>query len=113
YLNILNYFAEKKPFCDPDYTIVQLAKYLNSNVKYISKIIKIKKDVNFSAFLNKYRIKLIKELIAKDYHNKYTIRHIYASAGFRHQSTFNKVFKELEGITPSEYIKSNKGKNLD
>ncbi|WP_370567614.1 helix-turn-helix domain-containing protein [Dysgonomonas sp. Marseille-P4677] len=39
------------------------------------------------------------------------MRYIYSSAGFRHQSTFNKVFKELEGITPSEYIKNNKGRN--
>ncbi|MBK5723021.1 hypothetical protein JGH11_19310, partial [Dysgonomonas sp. Marseille-P4677] len=47
YLNILNYFVEKEPFCDPDYTITQLAKELQSNVKYISRIIKIKEDVNF------------------------------------------------------------------
>ncbi len=46
-------------------------------------------------------------MIAKDYHNKY----IYLSAGFRHQSTFNKVFKEIEGITPSEYIKGGKIRN--
>lgn len=111
YIDILNYFAEKRPYCDPNFTIVQLAKDLNSNVKYVSRIIKIKEDVNFSVFINMHRINLIKALIAKDYHNKYTIRYIYTTAGFRHQSTFNKVFKEIEGITPSEYIKSNQEKN--
>lgn len=110
YINILNYFSEKKPYCNPNFTIVQLAEDLNSNVKYISKIIIIKEKVNFSIFLNKYRINLVKELIAMNYHNKYTIRHIYTSAGFRHQATFNKVFKNIEGITPSEYIKRNNTK---
>jgi len=111
YSDILNYFSEKKPYCNPDFTIVQLAEDLNSNVKYISRIIKLKENVNFSVFLNMYRINLVKELIAEDYHNKYTIGYIYITAGFRHQSTFNKVFKEIEGITPSEYIKSSKIKN--
>lgn len=111
YGEILNYFSEKKPYCDPDFTITHLAKDLNSNVKYIAKAIKLKEDINFSVFLNIYRINMIKELIAKDYTNKYTIRYIYTSAGFRHQSTFNKVFKEIEGNTPSEYIKENKGNN--
>lgn len=106
YLDILSYFSDKKPYCDPDFSIVQLAKELNSNVKYISIIIKKKEDVNFRVFLNTYRINLVKELIQKDYHNKFTIKYIYITAGFRHQSTFNKVFKEIEGITPSEYIKS-------
>lgn len=111
YNEILNYFSEKKPYCNPEFSIVQLAEDLNSNVKYISRAIRLKENVNFSVFLNMYRINLIKEMIAKDYHNKYTIGYIYLSAGFRHQSTFNKVFKEIEGITPSEYIKGGKIRN--
>jgi AraC-like DNA-binding protein len=113
YIEILSYFSEKKPYCDADFTITQLAKDLNSNVKYVSRVIKIRENVNFNVFLNMYRINFVKEQIAKDYHNKYTIKYIYISAGFRHQSTFNKVFKEIEGITPSEYIKNNKMKSTE
>jgi AraC-like DNA-binding protein len=108
YNDILNYFSEKKPYCKPDFTIVQRAKDIDSNVKYVSKVINMKENVNFNVFINMHRVRLIKELIAMNYHNKYTIRYIYTSAGFKHQSTFNKVFKDIEGITPSEYIKSNK-----
>lgn len=112
YLNILNYFLEKKPYCDPDFTISKLAKELKSNVKYVSLAIKEQENINFNVFINRYRIDLVKELIAKDYHNKYTIRHMYYVAGFRHQSTFNKVFKDIEGLTPSEYIKVDRVKRL-
>lgn len=68
YIEILNYFSEKKPYCDADFTITQLAKDLNSNVKYVSKVIKDKENMNFNVFLNVYRINLVKEQIAKDYH---------------------------------------------
>lgn len=112
YNEILRYFLEKKPYSDPDFTIVQLAKDLNSNVKYIASAIKRFENVNFKIFVNRYRIDMIKELIAKDYHNKYTIRHMYYVAGFRHQSTFNKVFKDIEGITPTEYIKVDRVKRM-
>ncbi|WP_353886233.1 helix-turn-helix domain-containing protein [uncultured Chryseobacterium sp.] len=38
--------------------------------------------------------------------------YIYTEAGFTSQSTFNRVFKQLEGITPSEYMEnSEKQKN--
>jgi len=111
YTDILNYFYQTNPYCNPDFTIEQLAKDINSNVKYVSKAIKIKENVNFNVFLNKYRINQVKELITKNYLNKYTIRHIYTSAGFRHQSTFNKAFKDIEGGTPTDWIKSYTEKN--
>jgi len=110
YTGILQYFSDKKPYCNPDFTITELAKDLDTNVKYITQVIKIKENVNFIVFLNTYRINLVKEKIAQNDHNKYTLSYIYNQCGFRHQSTFNKVFKEIEGITPSEYINS-KGKN--
>jgi len=106
YNNILTYFEKKKPYCNPDFTVSQLAMALHTNVTYISKAIKIGKDTNFNIFINTYRVDMIKEMLEKDIQHKYTIRHIYISAGFRHQSTFNKVFKQIEGITPSEYIKN-------
>jgi len=35
------------------------------------------------------------------------LKYIYLSSGFKNQSSFNKAFKEKEGITPSEYYKQN------
>lgn len=39
-------------------------------------------------------------------HQKFTLEHIYKEAGFSSQSTFNRIFKEQTGITPSEYIEN-------
>ncbi|SHF20458.1 helix-turn-helix domain-containing protein [Dysgonomonas macrotermitis] len=105
YQNIIRYFEKTKPYCDSEFTISQLAIVLNTNVTYISKAIKIKEGVNFNVFINTHRVNKVKNMLQDDYHNKYTMRHIYTSSGFKHQSTFNKVFKQTEGITPSEYIK--------
>jgi len=105
YNNILHYFEKEKPYCDPDFTILKLSLAIDSNVAYVAKAIKLKRDVNFNVFVNTYRIRMVKEMLKKDLHNKYTMKYIYLSSGFKHQSTFNKVFKEIEGITSSDYIK--------
>ena len=105
YDSIATYMRNRKPYCDPDFTISQLSEAIDSNVTYISKAIKLNKDVNFNVFINSYRIDLVKEMLDNDYQNKYTMRYIYTTSGFRHQSTFNKVFKQISGVTPSEYIK--------
>jgi AraC-like DNA-binding protein len=104
YKVILKYFENKKPYINPDFEISQLAIALNTNIAYISKAIKINQDTNFNTFVNTYRIEKIKEMIQEEY-GKYTLEYIYASSGFKNQSTFNKVFKSVEGITPSEYYK--------
>lgn len=104
YISILNYFDKEKPYRDPEFSISQLAGTLDSNVSYISRALNMRKNMNFNIFVNTYRINMVKKMFDEGYHNKFTIRYIYTAAGFRHQSTFNKVFKQIEGINPSEYI---------
>lgn len=106
YDSIEEYIENEKPYCDPNFTITQLATAVNSNITYVSKAIRISKDVNFNVLMNTYRINMIKDMLDKGYHNTFTIKHIYTSAGFKQQTTFNKVFKQIEGITPTDYIKS-------
>ncbi|MDL2215238.1 AraC family transcriptional regulator [Dysgonomonas sp. OttesenSCG-928-M03] len=105
YEEIITILEKEKPYCNPDFNIAQLATTINSNVTYISKAINIKANTNFNTLVNTYRVNYIEAMLKNGYHKKYTIRHIYSAAGFKHQTTFNKVFKQIRGITPSEYIR--------
>ncbi len=61
---------------------------------------------NFSTFINKYRIKAIKDVF-DDFEKKHIpILTIAMDCGFSSLSPFNHAFKEGEGVTPSEYRKS-------
>lgn len=106
YNNILECIEKEEPFRDPDFSISQLSYMINTNVTYISKAIKVYVNMNFNTFINTYRINMVKKMLNDDFQNRYTLRYIYTFAGFRHQPTFNKVFKQIEGITPSEYIRN-------
>jgi AraC-like DNA-binding protein len=104
YADILSLFEKNKPYCNPNYTIADLAVALNTNVRYVSLALRNQNFDNFSSFINTFRIRLVKEMLNSDFGKTYTLQHIYTSAGFSNQSTFNKAFRLLENITPSEYI---------
>lgn len=81
-----------------------LADALQTNTTYISVALKQQKHKNFSNLINDYRVNQVKAELADNNHKTFTIEHIYTKAGFTQQSTFNRVFKEFTGKTPSEYI---------
>ncbi|ASE60254.1 AraC family transcriptional regulator [Chryseobacterium indologenes] len=91
-------------FKNPNLNIAGLSSRFHVNYTYISKIIRYLGYTNFNHYLNVYRIRHVKMLIGESDLQKVTLMHIYTEAGFSNQATFNRVFKQMEGITPSEYI---------
>ncbi len=94
----------KKPFLNPDLTLNDLAKLLQSNTSTVSKIINEANSNNFYDFINNYRIAEFKKRIEMGQHKTKTILAIATETGFKSKSTFNRSFKRINGITPKEYL---------
>ncbi|WP_419868599.1 AraC family transcriptional regulator [Chryseobacterium sp. CT-SW4] len=94
----------REHFKETDFTISKLSSLLNTNSVYASKAIKYSGYTNFTHYLNTCRINNVKEMIKENSLDRITLMYIYTASGFSNQSTFNRVFKQIEGITPSEYI---------
>ncbi|WP_164465159.1 helix-turn-helix domain-containing protein [Chryseobacterium lactis] len=94
-------------FKDIKFNLSRLSVVLDVNSSYISKAIRYKGYPNFNTYLNQYRIDYVKKLFTETDFQKATLMYVYTEAGFSNQSTFNRVFKQIEGITPSEYIQQN------
>ena len=80
----------------PEYRLRQL---INSGLGYR----------NFNDFLNRFRREVAARLRADPEQAKIPVLTIALEAGFRSISTFNKAFKEINGVTPTEFRK-NQGK---
>ena len=92
----------------PDFSINTLAQMLDTNYKYVSQVINERTNSNFSTFINNYRIKEACRRINGGIMKNYTIEALSNSVGFKSRMSFFKAFKNLTGLTPSEYIRQTK-----
>lgn len=97
---------KEKIFLEPDLTLVNLAKKLDTNRTYLLKAIQNKYEMNFLSFINNLRIKEAIKIMSTDEVNLLNIDGIAQKAGFNNRVTFNKVFKEATGVSPSFFIKN-------
>jgi len=104
YNEIINYLEKNKPFKNPNFNAQALAMALNSNVNYISKAISVGGSGDFHTLLNSFRINYAKSMLDSGAMKKYTIDYIYTEAGYKYRSTFNSAFKDIMGMTPSDYV---------
>jgi len=100
---LLKCMETKKPYLDIDLTIQDVAESLNIPRHYLTQVINEKLNKNFYQFINEYRIEEVKKLLEDQDYKKYTLTVIAYEAGFNSKSAFNSAFKEIVGMTPSEY----------
>ena len=101
---MLNQIQDNKMYLDPKLSLFKLSKNLDMDIKVVSNLINTQSGDNFYSFINKMRIKEFKNLIEKQEHLKYNLDSIANLSGFNSKSTFYRVFKDIEGVTPLKYI---------
>lgn len=105
-LNILKVFLIKNQlYKNSELTINEFSRHIGKSYNEISKILKQSEINNFKTFVNTIRIDKIIEIIDRGELKTKTLKAIFTENGFANQSTFNRVFKEITGKTPSEYTK--------
>ncbi len=102
----LKRFEESQGYANRNLTLTDLAKSLNTNSSYLSKVINAEKKKNFSSYLNDLRLDLaVTKLIESPMFRSYKISAIAREVGFNNTETFSKLFRTKNGIYPSFFIK--------
>ena len=109
---IIHAMEVEKIYCQEDTTLVSFAQLLDTNTTYVSHIINEQLSRNFTTFINEYRIKEARRILADSTNHRFTIEAIAQKVGFKSKSAFNNAFKKYTGITPSFYMKTI-GEQLD
>ena len=60
---------------------------------------------HFMSFINHYRIELAKERLIHPIDPNETINEVMYFVGFNSKSSFNTIFKQSTGLTPTEFKK--------
>lgn len=92
------------------FDVAAIADAVGYSADYLSSLFKRSLGISIVCYTNQLRIKTAKTLLSN---YDVSIREAAFSCGFSDEKYFMKVFKQLEGITPSQYKKSFGRKNIN
>ncbi|WP_421813723.1 helix-turn-helix domain-containing protein [Flagellimonas sp.] len=81
--------------------------YLELAANYVSQLLNLGFQKNFSEYINTYRVNEFKERVLLEENKGITIMAVAYDSGFNSKTVFNTFFKKIEGITPNTCLKSN------
>lgn len=93
-------------YLDPSLSLKTLADKLDTNTKYLSQVVNHCSGHNFQQFINTYRIERVKYQLNEGAHEFLTLFGVAQQCGFKNKSTFYKVFKDITGLTPKEFLEN-------
>lgn len=93
-------------FLNPELSVSILSQQVGIPAKTISAVLNQHLQTSFSEFVNGYRIAAFKERICQPGTEHLTIAGVAAECGFNSQATFQRIFKEKTGMSPSAYLQS-------
>ncbi len=102
---VLHYLSIKKPYLNPEYSLQMMVDDLNIPRHKLSQVINRSQKKNFYKLINEYRVKEVKEKLQNKEYKNLTVLGIAFESGFNSKTTFNRIFKEETGMTPTHFIK--------
>ncbi|MCR4921634.1 MAG: helix-turn-helix domain-containing protein [Bacteroidaceae bacterium] len=107
YQKIMKKFYIDKKYRDPEYSAQKLAEELGTNTRYISAVINLRFQDNYSQMVNEFRIREAQYML-KDRHNAdMTMEDIAKAVGFANRQSFYAAFFRRTGTSPREFREAN------
>lgn len=105
FTSLTKVITEDKIFINPELTLAELAKTLNVHPHNLSQVINTFEGKNFYDYINLKRIEEFKRVVALPENRKFTLLALAHDCGFNSKTSFNRNFKNLTGLSPSEYLR--------
>ncbi len=100
---IMNIIVMQKKYRDKDYSAKRLAEDLGTNTRYISAVVNVRFHMNYTSFVNKYRIDEAMSILVDKRYQGLRMEEVSDMVGFANRQSFYASFYKIMGITPREY----------
>ena len=100
---ILDVILIQKKYKDKTYSAKRLAEDLGTNTRYISAVVNVRFHMNYTSFVNKYRIDEAMALLVDKRYQDLNMEDISDMVGFSNRQSFYASFYKLNGCTPRDY----------
>ncbi len=100
---ILDIVVMQKKYKDKNYSARKLAEDLGTNTRYVSAVVNVRFHMNYTSFINKYRIEEAMSILTDKRYQDLRIEQVSDMVGFANRQSFYASFYKFTGITPKEY----------
>lgn len=100
---ILDIIVMQKKYKDKDYSAKKLAEDLGTNTRYISAVVNVKFHMNYTSFVNKFRIEEAMAVLVDKRYMGLKIEEVSDMVGFANRQSFYASFYRLLKMTPRDY----------
>ena len=100
---IMNIVVMQKKYRDKDYSAKQLAEDLGTNTRYISAVVNVRFHMNYTSFVNKYRIDEAMTILVDRRYQDLRMEEVSDMVGFANRQSFYASFFKIMGMTPRDY----------
>ena len=100
---ILDVILIQKKYKDKTYSAKRLAEDLGTNTRYISAVVNVRFHMNYTSFVNKYRIDEAMALLVDKRYQDLNMEDISDTVGFANRQSFYASFYRINGMTPRDY----------
>lgn len=100
---LLRLMTERRPYLDPELTLGRLAEIMDVPSHQLSQVINENMEQNFYQFINGYRVEEAGRRLSDAETGKDKLIKIAFDSGFNSLPTFNRVFKDITGKSPSQF----------
>jgi len=110
YRRINEIIGDRRLYLDKELNREQIASLLNTNPTYVANAIKeCSGGLTVSDFINRFRLRHAADILVRD-HDK-SVAEIGEESGFSSRATFSRQFRDLFGMSASDYRKESE--NID
>jgi YesN/AraC family two-component response regulator len=103
YEKMLHAMQSEKLFIHSNLSLQELSNILSIPSHHITQTLNEFVRQNFYDFVNSYRVNEFKKRVDKGDAENFSLLGIAFDCGFNSKSSFNRIFKNTTGLTPSEY----------
>lgn len=100
---IMNIIVMQKKYRDKDYSAKELATDIGTNTRYISAVVNVRFHMNYTSFVNKYRIDEAMSILVDKRYQNLRMEEVSDMVGFANRQSFYASFYKIMGTTPREY----------
>lgn len=101
--NLIELFEIQKIYRQSDLKITHVSLLLQTNRTYVSNLLNAEFGRTFNDFVNQYRVNEVKNTLQNTAHHNLSLDFVAEAAGFGSMSSFIRIFRKSEGITPGKY----------